>query len=43
MLALIRFLVVSALIALVVAFFGSIFIAFLFAHPEIKTFGQLFR
>lgn len=43
MLSLLRFLVKCALIALVVAFLSSIGMAFLFAHPEIKTFSQIIR
>ena len=37
MLSLLRFLVKFALVALVVAFASSIGMAYLFAHPEIKT------
>lgn len=43
MLYLIRFLVKLACIVLVLAFFGSIGMAWLFAHPEVKTFTQLFH
>ena len=43
MLSLLRFLVKCALIALIVAFFSSIGMAWVFAHPEIKTFSQAIR
>lgn len=43
MLALLRFLVKCALIALVVAFFSSIGMAYLWAHPELKSLSQIIR
>ena len=41
MLALLRFLLLAACVLLVLAFVAAIGMGWLFAHPEVKTFGQL--